>query len=236
MLDKIQTLLSLSLIIVLQLTVAQNKEPVFVESNSATYDQNAGIITYTKNVKLNQGTTHLTANLLISHLDQSRKLSKATANGTPKTPAHYWDTKANNKSEVHAYADTIEYLPNQETGVITCTKNVKLHQGTTHLAADFLISHLDQNRKLSKATANGTAKTQAHYWDTKANNKPEFHAYADTIEYLPNQDKIILIGHASLLQNNDSYQAQKIEYNTVTKQVYSPSLPNKKVTFIFEVK
>lgn len=75
---------------------------------------------------------------------------------------------------------------------------------------------------IREAVAEGNGKIPAHYWELTDPNKPELHAYADIIRIFPQQKLVYLIGHAKVIQGEDSYEAPEIEYNSEKQQVFSP--------------
>lgn len=122
---------------------------------------------------------------------------------------------------------------NLETGVSIYEGSVRVEQGSTQLRADKLIIHTDKQNQLQQATAIGKP---AHYRTLPQLNKPEFHADADTIEYYPPKNLVVLIGNAKAYQNNNVYTGPRIEYNTVTQTIISPQSATGRTTIIIQQK
>ena len=125
---------------------------------------------------------------------------------------------------------------NQGTGVNIFNGHVRVIQGTTHLNASHATTYTDKNNKLNEAIALGNKTTQAHYWTLTDPNKPEMHAYADTIKMFPQKNLIYLIGSAKVTQGKDVYQAPQIEYNTLLKHVVSKASKQGRTTIILHPK
>src|SRR3990167_1429702 len=104
---------------------------------------------------------------------------------------------------------------------IQCQGNVQITQGTTHVQAAAMIIHSDANNKLISAVAKGNTTQPAHYWTITDTQKPELHAYADVINYLPKHNLIELIGHARIEQDDNKYSAPTIKINSLTHTVIS---------------
>lgn len=61
---------------------SDSKQPIHIESNSATYDDNQGTSTYTGNVQVNQGSMQLNADRLVVYINKG-KIDKIVATGNP---------------------------------------------------------------------------------------------------------------------------------------------------------
>ena len=110
--------------------------------------------------------------------------------------------------------------------------HVQLDQGTSHLRAAKAITEANKQNKLTLAIAVGNKKNQAHYWTQTAVDKPLFHAYADTIRYHPDRHLIELIGHARVVQGDNSFAAPRISYDTLKQHVISKSDGKSRTTII----
>lgn len=122
---------------------------------------------------------------------------------------------------------------NLETGISIYEGNVKLEQGSTHLSADRLIVYTDKQNQLQQAIAIGKP---ARYRTLSQLNKPEFHADANTIEYHPKKNLIVLIGNAQAYQDNNTYKGPRIEYHTESQTVVSPESNAGRTTIIIQQK
>lgn len=111
--------------------------------------------------------------------------------------------------------------------------DVQLDQGTTHIRAAEAITTGNDKNQLILAEIKGNKKTQAHYWTLPEVNKPLMHAYADIIKYHPESHLIELIGNARVEQENNSFSAPKITYDTEAQHVVSESSATARTTIIF---
>lgn len=87
-----------------------SKEKLHITSNSSTYNYKTGINTFEGNVKATQGTSHITADKLITKTNGTRNIQEAIAYGLLQ-PAHYWTTPDKNRLPVHAHAGILKYYP-----------------------------------------------------------------------------------------------------------------------------
>lgn len=117
----------LLLVTVLSFAMPSDKSlPANIVADSSIYNYKTGIDTYEGNVKIDQGTTHITADRVITKRDDKHKIKEATAYGIKKL-AHYWTTPKLNDPEVHATARIIKFYPIEEN--VTLIKTVEIHQG-----------------------------------------------------------------------------------------------------------
>lgn len=89
---------------------SDKSEPLHITSDTSTYNYKTGINVFEGNVKASQGTSHLTADKLITKTNKSRKIQEAIAYGLLQ-PAHYWTVPGTEKQPVHAHAGIIKYFP-----------------------------------------------------------------------------------------------------------------------------
>ncbi len=135
------------------------------------------------------------------------------------------------KKIIELSADTADI--NQETRKGIYTQNVEFDQGTTHLRATKAMTKVNEKNKLIEVTADGDEHSQAHFWTLMDKNKPELHAYANSIRYFPEEHLIQLIGNARVEQGTDSFSAPLIRYDTLNKHVISQSNGQGRTVIIF---
>ncbi|HEX4045980.1 MAG TPA: lipopolysaccharide transport periplasmic protein LptA [Gammaproteobacteria bacterium] len=105
------------------------KQKLHITADSGIYNYKTGLNIYEGNVKVDQGTTHLTADRLITKSNAQRKIEEAIAYGD-QTLAHYWTIPQISKAEVHARAHIIKFYPLdsnvilEKNVVVTQAKNV----------------------------------------------------------------------------------------------------------------
>ncbi len=122
---------------------------------------------------------------------------------------------------------------NQQTHTGIYLIDVQLDQGTTHIRAVEAITTANEKNQLILAEIKGNKTIQAHYWSLPEVNKPLMHAYADIIKYHPESHLIELIGNARVDQENNSFSAPKITYDTLAQHVVSESSSTARTTIIF---
>lgn len=120
---------------------------------------------------------------------------------------------------IHVDADKALFTQQTHKGIYT--GHVIIVQGTTNLTAFKAMTQGNEKNALILAEAYGNGKEQAHYWTKIAENKPIFHAYADTIRYFPEKHYIELIGHAKVMQGENVLTAPIVRYDTVTQEMVS---------------
>ena|SRR3990167_4583274 len=118
--------------------------------------------------------------------------------------------------------------------------HIELDQGTTHLRAAKAITNTDENNKLVSAFAYGdltlpaeNPERLAHYWTQTAVDKPMMHAWAEIIRYYPKRHRIELIGHARVVQGNDSLVAPTIFYDMLKQHVITKNKGKTRTVIIF---
>jgi len=124
-----------------------------------------------------------------------------------------------NREKMQLIAGTA--LLDQKTHRGIFKNGVEIDQGTTHVRASYAITEGNEKNQLIKAIIRGNQTAQAHYWTTPQANKPPLHAYADRILYFPEQHRIELVGHARIVQGEDSFSADKINYDILHQHVRS---------------
>lgn len=135
------------------------------------------------------------------------------------------------KQIAHLAADSVDL--NQATHKGEYRGNVRFDQGTTHLRAERAVTEGNDQNKLTLAIAFGSARDAAHYWEQTATDKPLLHAYAREIRYYPERHLIELLGDARVIQGNDSFQADRIRYDTVQQHVMAQGSGKARTQIIF---
>lgn len=118
-----------------------SKEPIEIESDSATLDDKTGISSYTGNVIISQGQSRLEAEYILVS-SQDRKISSIVATGSP---AHFVQ-KADGTS-THGYGNSISY--NTELESLTFKGNAKLIQAENSFSGEEI--EYDVTKKAIKA-------------------------------------------------------------------------------------
>lgn len=132
------------------------------------------------------------------------------------------------KKPAQIQADHVEY--NRTQGIMNYQGHVVIHQGTTAILADRLITYNDQDNKITKAIAFGTP---ASYQTLQSPNKPPLHAEAQKIIYDPVHKQVTLIGQAKVTQGKNSITSPKIFYDMQQQSAQTYSSPEQRTNIIF---
>lgn len=103
-----------------------NADVVHIVADSSVYNYKTGENIFEGNVKIDQGTTHIVADKVVTKDNKQHKIKEAIAYGVTQL-AHYWTLPKLNEPEIHAKAKIIKFYP-IETNVVL-EKNVILTQG-----------------------------------------------------------------------------------------------------------
>ncbi|OGT41047.1 MAG: lipopolysaccharide transport periplasmic protein LptA [Gammaproteobacteria bacterium RIFCSPHIGHO2_12_FULL_37_34] len=115
---------------------------VHIVADSSIYNYKSGVNLFEGHVKIDQGTTHITADKVVTKDNQSHKIKEAIAYGT-KQLAHYWTLPKLNEPEIHAQAKIIKFYP-IETNIVL-EKNVILTQGENSFHGELI--HYNKNNQ-----------------------------------------------------------------------------------------
>lgn len=113
-----------------------SKQKVIIASDYSVYNYKTGVNVYEGNVKVDQGTTHITADRLITKNNDEHKMREAIAYGT-KERAHYWTIPKINDPQVDAYANIIKFYPIESN--VTLEKNVFVKQGDNSFQGELIL-------------------------------------------------------------------------------------------------
>ncbi len=101
--------------------------------------------------------------------------------------------------------------------------HVDFRQGTSHITAVRAVTLVDKSNRLTQAFAYGDEKERAHFSTITDKQKPRLHAHAKIIRYFPSKHLIELEGEAEVTQDNDRFEADMIQYDTLKQHVISNS-------------
>jgi lipopolysaccharide export system protein LptA len=88
--------------------------PVYVVAKSAELDRSTGRNTFRENVKIDQGSTHITGDSATTQNDATNRVEEVIIIGNSKKLAHYWSLPEINKPELHARALIIKFYPEKQ--------------------------------------------------------------------------------------------------------------------------
>ncbi len=111
------------------------KEKVYFVADSGIYNYKTGINIYEGHVKVDQGSTHLTADRLITKNNKQHKMQEAIAYGLQEK-AHYWTLPNTKEPEMHAWAKIIKFYPIESNA--TLEQDVFIRQGDNHFQGQLI--------------------------------------------------------------------------------------------------
>lgn len=116
-------------------------------------------------VVIDQGTTHLRANKAYTQGNEKNQLIRAQATGTLAQQAHFWTKPAENKPEVHAFANDLIYEPQKH--LITLTGHARIQQGKDRFQAPLIYYDVLKQQVLSKPSTTRQQTTIIYHHDGK---------------------------------------------------------------------
>lgn len=130
------------------------REAIHITADSSKYNYKTGINEFIGNVKADQGSTHLTADRLVTKSNRQHKIQEIIAYGNTQR-AHYWTKPKITDPEMHAKANVIKYYP--QLSNITLEQVVWVKQGENSFQGDLIhYNSIDQTitvPKLDKSQA-----------------------------------------------------------------------------------
>jgi len=87
-----------------------NQQKVYIVADTTTYNYKSGVNIFEGHVKVDQGSTHITADRLVTKSNAQHKMQEAIAYGTTEL-AHYWMLPKEGDPEIHAHARIIKFYP-----------------------------------------------------------------------------------------------------------------------------
>lgn len=97
---------------------------------------------------------------------------------------------------------------NDKTGVSVYKGNVQVTRGAVHLSCDDLTVH-NANGEVKQSECNGRP---AKFRREPEGDRKEVHGHADRVEYYLDDEHVVLLGDAHLVQNRDTFSGQHIIY------------------------
>ena len=129
---------------------SDSEQPITIDSNSATYDENSGVSTYYGNVISVQGSLKVNSAKLVAYL-RNGDVDKLIWTGKP---ARFKQTPEGNKEEINGNALILEYYPDKALFVLK--KNAVVTQGKNTYASD-LINYDTKNSVVKAGQRNSDA-------------------------------------------------------------------------------
>src|SRR3990167_1566379 len=131
-----------------------NKAKVFITANESIYNYKKGINVFKGNVKVDQGTTHITADQLITKNNSRHTIQEAIAYGFTHK-AHYWTVPKIGEPEIHARANVIKFYPIESN--VTLSENVTITQGENSFQGQLIHYNSESQTITVPASKNGRA-------------------------------------------------------------------------------
>jgi lipopolysaccharide export system protein LptA len=133
-----------------------NDREQLMHINAASYELNykTGIDIYEGNVKVDQGTTHLSADRLVTEKNKERKIVSAVAYGTEQL-AEFTTIPKEGEEIFHAKAKVIKFYP--EESMVTLEDDVIVTQGENSFHGPIIIYNMKDQIVSTPASKNGRA-------------------------------------------------------------------------------
>lgn len=112
-----------------------NKATLYIVADSYLGNSKTGIKIFEGHVKVDQGTTHITADRLVTKSNAERKIQEATAYGLQEL-AHYWTIPKLGDPEIHARAKIIKFYPIESNA--TLEQDVHVTQGANSFQGELI--------------------------------------------------------------------------------------------------
>ncbi|SFX02140.1 lipopolysaccharide transport periplasmic protein LptA [Marinospirillum alkaliphilum] len=107
---------------------------------------------------------------------------------------------------------------NNQQQLATYTGQVEVTQGELKIKAELLELHRGEDGALERATASSPGEL-AYMRDRPRAEEPKVEAWAETIDYQPAQDRVVLTGNARLVQGEDSFRGHRLTYNLLSQDI-----------------
>jgi len=123
--------------------------------------------------------------------------------------ASAWALPSDRDQPIRVQADSAELDDKQ--GVAVYRGGVVITQGTLKITGDTVTITQDRNGDIDVFTSVGKP---AYYEQQPAENKPLVKAYGLTIQYFAANERIVLIDQAKVVQEGNTFEGEKIVYDT----------------------
>jgi len=133
---------------------SDSAQKIFIKADSGIYNYKTGINIYEGNVVVDQGSTHILADKLITKKNANNVLELATAYGIKKL-AHYWTLQKEGDKPMHAYANYIRFYPISSN--VTLEENVYVTQGENSFRGKIIYYNNEQQTISVPPTKNARA-------------------------------------------------------------------------------
>ena len=131
-----------------------SQQTMHIIADSSTFNYKTGIDVYEGNVKIQQGTTRLIADRLVTQKNNKHKIQEAIAYGINK-PAEYYTQPKENDPILHAKAKIIKFYPIKSSA--TLLTQVVVTQGDNSFHGSILIYDMKNQIVTAPASKTGPA-------------------------------------------------------------------------------
>jgi len=131
-----------------------SEQPVYIDSDSAIYDEKADISTYIGNVKATQGSIKIDGDKLVVYLKDG-DIVKLVATGTP---SHFEQLPQEGKDKIYGEGLTNEFYP--EKNLLIFMKKASVRQGDATQSSDYI--EYDTKNSLLKAGEKSSDGKRVH--------------------------------------------------------------------------
>lgn len=119
---------------------SDNRQVLHIYADSTNYNFKTGEKIFIGNVKVDQGSTHIQADKLITHNNPQHAINEVIATSNTGL-AHYWTLTKSGQPEAHAYAKVIKFYPIQSN--VTLEKSARVIQGENSFQGELI--HYNSN-------------------------------------------------------------------------------------------
>ncbi|MGB1236804.1 MAG: lipopolysaccharide transport periplasmic protein LptA [Pseudomonadales bacterium] len=118
---------------------SDRNQPIDVNADSASMDENSGLTVLTGAVKVVQGTMKITGKKLEIYRDKAGEISKMITYGAPAT---FQQQQQKGKPLTHAFGSKMVYLLAEQT--VTITGNAKVEQDNDKFSGEKVVYYMDK--------------------------------------------------------------------------------------------
>lgn len=131
-----------------------NKEVLHINANTTIYNYKKGLNYFEGNVKIDQGTTHVTADRLTTKANDKHEIEEAIAYGVHDL-AHFWTLAKEGQPVINAHARIIKFYP--LTSNATLQGEVFVTQGENNFQGQLIHYNMKDQTIIVPETKNGRA-------------------------------------------------------------------------------
>lgn len=131
-----------------------NQQPIYIDSNTASYDEKNSVGTYTGNVIYSQGSLTVHSDVMTFYLKEG-EITKIVVKGNPAT---FKQSQGKGKEDVNGSALTGEYYP--PTAKLFLIKEAVVWQGGNKSSSDLIV--YDTKNSVIKAGDTTTGSKRVH--------------------------------------------------------------------------